>query len=821
MPTDLVVSHYRVLEAIGHGGMGEVYLGIDETLRRKVALKSILPEHRLQPAIKARFLREARTLSLLDHPNICRVHDYIETDDRDWIVLELVEGRTLADALALGGKGLDRLSIARQIAAVLVVTHSAGVVHRDLKPGNVMVTPMGQVKVLDFGLSATVAGAAPASSSHEPHADAPLNALEETRLPPGAGAPVAASFASVAGGIKGTAAYMSPEQARGEIVTSASDMYSFGLLMQELFTGQRPYSPDLTMHELIEQRGRGISLDPQGLSTAMAALVGRLKSLAPTQRPTAVETADRLRWIADAPARLRRNLIAAAVIGAALLGAAKYTIDLTRERNAAIAARDEADQRRGQAETLIGFMVGDLRDKLTPIGRLEILDDVSKQALAYFASLPADRLTDEELYQRSQALHQLGQIRQARADVPGALAAYEESLAQAQAVAERRPDNAKWQLGLGTSHFYAGDVKMRRGDLAAALAHFEAYKEIAERLVASDPNDVTFRLEQSYGHSNIAAIYQRQGNLRGAREQLERTVAIQEQLAKEKPADAQLAASRANSLNRLAIVEDALGAYTTAAATFARELSLYRVLLERDPRNATIRRRLAVGLNFRSATLRALGRPREAIQHLEDAARESEALVALDGANANWQRDLGVTLAALGRLETEQQQPGASATRLRRAIDILAPLADRTPIRPEARRDLARAQSALADALNAQGQSKAAVAAAQAAVAALEPLVQKDATNVDLLRDVLIAQTAQAAVTPGADQTRLFRTIAQFEPVAQRTTDRVPLEAFVRALLAAGRPADAGPFYEKLFSMGYREPTLVALWQRLSSSAVR
>jgi serine/threonine protein kinase len=118
MPLDLVISHYRVLEAIGEGGMGEVYLGVDETLRRKVALKSILPEHRLHPAIKARFLREARTLSQLDHPNICRVHDYIESDDRDWIVLELVEGRTLADALAHGGKGLDRLAIARQIASV-------------------------------------------------------------------------------------------------------------------------------------------------------------------------------------------------------------------------------------------------------------------------------------------------------------------------------------------------------------------------------------------------------------------------------------------------------------------------------------------------------------------------------------------------------------------------------------------------------------------------------------------------------------------------------------------------------------------------------
>ena len=173
----------------------------------------------------------------------------------------------------------------------------------------------------------------------------------------------------------------------------------------------------------------------------LAALVRRLTSLAPAQRPTAIETAERLRWIADAPRRLRRNLLVAALVLATVAGAAKYTIDLARERNAAVLARDEADQRRGQAEKLIGFMVGDLRQKLTAVGRLEVLDAVGQQALTYFASVPAGTLTDEELFRRSQALHQLGQIRQARADMPGALKAYEDSLAEAEgrATQSRQP----------------------------------------------------------------------------------------------------------------------------------------------------------------------------------------------------------------------------------------------------------------------------------------------------------------------------------------------------------------------------------------------
>ncbi len=138
------ISHYRILESIGKGGMGEVYAGLDETLERRVALKAIRADQRPSATAKARFLREARILSQLDHPNVCRVYDYIEEEQGDWLVLELVDGKSLRDAI---GDGLDvslRMRIAEQIARVLVAAHAAGVVHRDLKPGNVMVTRDGR-----------------------------------------------------------------------------------------------------------------------------------------------------------------------------------------------------------------------------------------------------------------------------------------------------------------------------------------------------------------------------------------------------------------------------------------------------------------------------------------------------------------------------------------------------------------------------------------------------------------------------------------------------------------------------------------------------
>lgn len=131
MDADLIASRYRVMNPIGQGGMGQVYLALDETLKRRVALKAIRADRRLDPEARARFVREARVLSQLDHPPIWRVHDYLSTPEGDWIVLEYVQGATLNAAMRGGVTAAQRLHIARQIAGVLTTTHAVGVVHRD------------------------------------------------------------------------------------------------------------------------------------------------------------------------------------------------------------------------------------------------------------------------------------------------------------------------------------------------------------------------------------------------------------------------------------------------------------------------------------------------------------------------------------------------------------------------------------------------------------------------------------------------------------------------------------------------------------------
>jgi serine/threonine protein kinase len=215
---------YEILAPLGAGAMGEVWRAQDTKLEREVAVKVLPPSFASSPDRVARFAREARVLAQLRHPGIAAVHSFEEIDGRPLLVMELAEGETLGQRIALGPLPLEEaLSVARQIAEALEEAHEKGIVHRDLKPGNVKVSPKGKVKLLDFGLAKAWAADASSLSGQEESVTLVSQATEETAH----------------GLILGTAAYMPPEQARGLPVDRRADIWAFGVVLFEMLTGQR------------------------------------------------------------------------------------------------------------------------------------------------------------------------------------------------------------------------------------------------------------------------------------------------------------------------------------------------------------------------------------------------------------------------------------------------------------------------------------------------------------------------------------------------------------------------------------------------------
>jgi eukaryotic-like serine/threonine-protein kinase len=226
------IAHYRIIKKLGAGGMGEVYLALDTKLNRKVAIKVLPQDLMSEEHLRKRLLREAQAAARLDHPNICAVHDVSEADSLTFIVMQYIEGESLAEKMERNLLELSTaLDIAEQAAQGLAEAHAHGIVHRDIKPQNMMVTPRGRLKILDFGLAKQI------HTSDSVDNEAPT-----------------APLLSQPGLVIGTLPYMSPEQVQGEPLDASSDIFSLGVTLYEMLTGKHPFkdkSSAVTMSRIL------------------------------------------------------------------------------------------------------------------------------------------------------------------------------------------------------------------------------------------------------------------------------------------------------------------------------------------------------------------------------------------------------------------------------------------------------------------------------------------------------------------------------------------------------------------------------------------
>ena len=823
------IGPYAILGVLGEGGMGVVYLAEQsEPVRRTVALK-VLRSDRSSAEVVARFQAERQALAVMDHPSIAKVFDAGVTEDgQSYFAMERVEGQpitTFCDERRMPVRA--RVELFTEVCRAVQHAHQKGVIHRDLKPSNVLVSEVDGrplPRIIDFGIAKAVES----------------EAFDGTRL-------------TRADQVVGTPAYMSPEQIDGsEDVDTRADVYSLGVLLYELLVGALPYAaeayrgwaavaallsrdaptPTQRFGELADTQQtvawvRGTT--PRALRRQLTGDLDWIVTRATEKdRAARYDTANGMaldleRYLANEPVRargastayvmrkfVRRNRLAVAFGATVVVGLAAFAVSATTQSRRTARARDLAEARRGQAEELIDFMLTDLRGKLEPLGRLDILNDIGEQALSYFASLPEDQFSDEELTSRSQSLYQIGNVRIEEGRSAEAVSAFAESLRLARELSARAPEDTLRLFGLSQSHFYVGYASYLSGDLEAAEEQFDAYLAVAEKLTALAPDNLDYRMEVGFAHSNLGSVREARGDLAGAADAYRRNLQVDEDLLRRDPSRLDWLGENAETHNKLAVVYTRQGRYREALEEHLRELAVKEQVLRVAPTHAYWRYRRANAHYF-------LGKLQENLGDLTAAAREQatavaalDSLVRQDPANARWQRSRALMLRAHGRVLSKLGRAQEGIALLRRSVAAFAALADADTSSAELPGDHGGARMDLAAALLRAGRPAEAAVEAEAGrdLLAGAPAGFRQA-QADLVEAQLVLGHARAegGDASGAREARNSAlTLAEQLTAGPGGEEFAPLLA--EAYLAVDRVPEARGVLARLDERGYREPEL-------------
>ncbi|HEX6104359.1 MAG TPA: serine/threonine-protein kinase [Gemmatimonadales bacterium] len=696
------VGAYRIVREIGRGGMGAVYLAerADGQYEQRVALK-LIKRGMDTDHVLARFRAERQILASLDHPNIARLLDGGSTEQGvPYFAMEYIEGEPIdayADRAGLSVEG--RLQLFLQVCGAVSYAHQRLVVHRDIKPLNILVTTDGTPKLLDFGIAKVL----------HPDADDVTSTVTGMRLL--------------------TPEYASPEQVEGRHATTASDVYSLGVVLYELLTGRSPYRPrSRTPLDVVEAVR---TTDPERPSAAGGTeklrrrLRGDLDTILltalrkePGRRYQSVEqlAADLRRHLEGLPVRarpdtfgyragkfVRRNRVAVAAGTLVVLAMLGGTVATAYQARQARAAQARAERRFADVRQLANALLFDYHDAIRDLkGARPVRERLVRDALGYFDGLAQEADDDPSLQRELAAAYiRIGDLQETEpsgGDLEGAARSYGRALAMLEALlrvdstdAQVRRDGARVALALG-------EIVWGRGDQAAGLAHAHRARALLDPLVRTDTLDVNLRLQLasamdlegqialeagdidgaaqhhrdqlrlldsapephrrhelvrhalSVAYGRLADAQSESGDLQGALESHRRSYAIRSELAAEYPENAVYAQNRGVARYYLATVLGGLGRWEEALAHYRRNLA-------EDPDGAFSNCRVGEALG-------KLGRPQEALEHLRRALRVHEQELRAD--TVNLLRKLGVledkaricrTLAVLGRSDA----PGACA----------------------------------------------------------------------------------------------------------------------------------------------------------------
>lgn len=744
-----IPERYRVLRELGQGGQGSVYLAEDQHLRRRVAIKVLTRMAAAGDDVLRRFRREAETASRLDHPGICAVYEFGMDGPTPFIVMRYVEGESLAARIARAqaaageaatdvgplpvhdapgdperrpGSAPDRPSrqavnttvqIIEKTARALHAAHEHGIVHRDIKPGNIVVTPDGEPVILDFGLARD---------------------LEDR-----------GGSLTESGDIFGTLPYMAPEQVAGqrERIDRRSDVFGLGVTLFEALTFRRPF--DRPTHEALL---RAIRLeappDPRSFNPAIPPDLRIVLETALAKEPerryrTALDLAEDLRRvrslepISARPAgpilRLRRwsqrNPVLAASLAVSLLLAAgggsvflaremenRSRIEAARDRAiaAATAARDNetralaaesrASRNLARAEDLVRFMLDDLHGRLREIGRLDILARVVRSTSRYYETLEASEITTEVLRERHRALGNVAEVLIDEGDLPEARRIFEKAFEAARDLALRSGDDPVADQALAESHENLGRIALAEGQAALARTHFTSMLDVATERQAGGAGASAWRAIRGRALRRLGQVEHLLDRGEAVLERYREAVRIFEDLIGAEPREPRwreaLASVHATFQPILMIRGDMDGAGRAALA----QVEIGEFLVALDPSRVTWQESLAVALERASLVLRARGDGSGALARTQRAHSLRAALAGRDPTNRIRRADLGASHRDFGHVWLAVNRPEDALASFRAALDIAESLSAESPTHAAWAIDVAYARMEAATALH-------------------------------------------------------------------------------------------------------------------------
>lgn len=829
------IGPYTIVETLGKGGMGTVYLAEQtEPIRRTVALK-VLSTSGDPERVLARYEIERQALAIMDHPSIAKVFDAgITEDGSPYVVMERVDGtpiRRYCDDHRLTIR--ERVTLFAEVCRAIQHAHQKGVIHRDLKPVHVLVSDADGrplPRIIDFGIAMA------------------LGPEQRPEIPP-----------DQSGEVVGTPGYMSPEQIEGSAdIDTRTDIYSLGVILYELLAGALPHesarrggwaavaaqlqeiptlaerfdSLDDVQHTVAGRRGTPPRSLRKELQSDLEWIVSRAMA---KDRSRRYETAHELsleleRYLAFQPVQargggppyrvrrfVRRHRVGVAFASVVTLGLVAFGLTATIQASRIARARDEAEARRTQAEGLIDFMLSELRVRLEPMGRLDILEAVGDRALEYFAQLPADQFSDEDLSSRSQALYQIGQVRLEQGRLPEAGRAFDESLRLGRELSEREPDSDEWLFGLGQAEFWAGERYRRQGDLDEALAHFQRYRDASAALTRRDPDNLGYQLEVGYSHTNVGVILRTRGDLEGALAEFSASLEAKERVAAADPGNQDRRYDVGQGHNWLGVVLRDLGRLEEARAHFETDLAIKDSLVSESPGNATARFRLAVAHHSLSGILHSRGDLSGALEGFRAARLLLFPLVERDPSNLRRVRALATAELREAHALLDLGQVGPALVQAEAAVSRQSELSARNPDRLGWRADLVRASREQVRILLALGRIDEARSRGEEAVRIARELIAEG--RAEPARVVVLAQAelmlAEALLAQGSKTQALdhFGSIVdELMPlVAAGSTDADLLETLAMALVRNGQAEEGLRMVEQLETIGYSMPELTRI----------